>query len=149
MSRAGKHIVLTVVAVLLLGLSYPIYVTGVAFNVWQPLIRPLGVSRRARHVSTFKGGRTWFDCAVDSRRNVNVCQVWDEQGRLIAFGKYRVDGENRAATRNELRPHYVHPGPNEDPKLAWIILAGSRDGRSFTLVPVNDAGQPLERFEVH
>jgi hypothetical protein len=74
--------------------------------------------------------------------------VWDEDGRLIAFGVYRLDGENRAATTEELRPVTIHPGPRSDPKLAWINLARAKNGTILTLVPVNDSGQPLERFEV-
>ena len=68
--------------------------------------------------------------------------------RLIASGDYRVDGQNRAATQNELRPRSIQPGPNGNPKLAWINLWGARNGEGLTLVPINDAGEPLERFEV-
>ena len=147
MSRAGKHVLRSSVAVLLLGLAYPIYTIGVAFNIWQPLTRPRGVSQLAHHVDAFKSAG-WFECAVDLERNVNVCRAWDEDGRMIAFGDYRVDGENRAATEHELRPWNVHRGPNGNPNLAWIHLFGSKGGSSLTLVPVNDAGQPLERFEI-
>jgi hypothetical protein len=58
-------------AIVLLGLSYPTYVVGVAFNVWQPLTRPRGVPGRARYVEACKSA-AWFDCAVDLGRNVNV-----------------------------------------------------------------------------
>jgi hypothetical protein len=136
------------ISIVLLGLSYPTYVVGVAFNVWQPLTRPRGVPQRAHYVDAFKSA-AWFDCAVDSRRNVNVGEAWDEEGRLIAFGDYRLDGENRAARDVELRPWKIHGGPNGNPKLAWIYLFGSKDASSLMLVPINSAGQPLERFEVH
>lgn len=94
---------LTVAAVVMLAPWYPIYVIGVAFNFWQPLTRPPGVPRRAHYVDAFKSA-AWFDCAVDSLGDVDICQAWDEQGWLIALGNYRLDGENRAATRDELRP---------------------------------------------
>ena len=136
------------VAIVLLGSSYPAYVVGVAFNVWQPLTRPRDVPKRAHYVDAFKSA-AWFDCAVDSRRNVNVCEAWDEKGRLIASGDYRLDGENRAARGVELRPWKIHRGPDANPKLAWIDLFGSKSASSLTLVPINSAGQPLERFEVH
>jgi hypothetical protein len=100
-SRAGKRILLVAVAVVLPGLSYPTYVAGIAFNFWQPLTRLSGVSRGAHYVDAFKSA-AGFDCAVDSRRNVNVCRARDEEGRLVAFGDYRMDGENRAATQGEL-----------------------------------------------
>jgi len=132
--------------VVLLGLSYPLYVVGVAMNFWNPLTRPRGVPRRANHVDAFKS-QAWFDCGVDSHRNVNVCRAWDERGDLIAFGNYRIDGQNRAASNRELRPWSVLSGPN--PRLAWIRLSGLGGGPHLTLVPVDHVGQPLERFEVH
>ena len=119
------------IAIVLLGLSYPTYVVGVALNVWQPLTRPRGVPKRAHYVDAFKSA-AWFDCAMDSRRNVNVCEAWDDEGRLIASGDYRLDGENRAAREIELRPFTIHRGPNGNPKLAWIYLFGSKGASSFT-----------------
>jgi hypothetical protein len=115
-SRAGKRIVL-----------YPLFVIGVALNFWQPLTRPSGVSRRASHVDAFKS-ESWFECTVDLHRNVNVCRAWDEQGHLVAFGDYRLDGENRAARPDELRPWNVLCGPNGNPRFAWIHLPGSKGG---------------------
>ena len=148
MSRAGNRIILTLVSVLLLGSLYPFYVVGVALNFWQPLTRPYGVSRRARHVDAFKS-EAWFECTVDFPRNVDVCRAWDEEGHLVAFGDYRLDGEKRAATPDELKPWNVLRGPNGNPRLAWIRLSGSKGGSDLTLVPVNAIGEPLERFEVH
>ena len=144
-SRAGKRILLAVTVAALLGSSYPVYVVGVALNLWNPLTRPLAVPRRATHVNAFKSA-AWFDCGVDSHRNVDVCRAWDEQGHLIAFGNYRIDGQDRAANNEELRPWSVRPGPNHNPRLAWIHR--SDGGSPLTLVPVDHAGRPLERFEV-
>ena len=114
---------------------------------WQPLTRPSGVSRRAHYVDTFKDA-AWFDCSVERSQNVNICRAWDTDGNLVAFGKYRLDGENRAASAPELRPSTVQRYPGH-PNLAWIYLFGD-DGTIMgkTLVPVNDAGRPLERFQV-
>jgi hypothetical protein len=89
----------------------------------------------------------FFDCSVDVARNVNVCRAWDTDGNLIAYGNYRLDGENRAATAFELRPSAVHTYPGH-PNLAWIYLFGDHGIANRTLVPVNNAGQPIERFEV-
>ena len=125
----------------------PSYVIGVSLGFWQPLTRPIGISKRARYVETLKSA-AWFDCSVERVKDVNICQAWDTAGNLIAFGNYRLDGENRAATSLELRPSEVHVYPGH-PNLAWIYLYGDREsifGR--TLVPVNEAGQPLQRFEV-
>jgi len=90
----------------------------------------------------------WFDCSVDHTKDLDVCRVWDDEGHLIAYGNYRLDGETRAATTKELRPSMVHLYPGH-PDLAWIYLSGDNGDSSKTLIPVNDAGQPLERFEVH
>jgi hypothetical protein len=114
---------------------------------WQPLTRPPSVSPQARFVVTMKS-TAWYDCSVDRTREVDLCRAWDDGGRLIAQGKFRLDGENRAATAAELRPSMVQLYPGH-PELAWIYLSGGMGNFSKTLVPVNDSGQPLERFEVH
>jgi hypothetical protein len=142
-----KRIVIVVGAVALIAALHPIYITGIAFGVWQPLSRPVGVSAKARYVETLKSAG-WFECSVDRLKDVNVCRAWDRDGKLVAFGNYRLDGENRAATLIELRPSTVESYPDH-PNLAWIYLFDAHNtimGR--TLVPVNEAGQPLQRFEV-
>jgi hypothetical protein len=146
MSPGRKRIALTLVTVVLLGLSYPIYVVGAAFNIWQPVTRPSGVSSRAQYVDAFKSA-AWFDCSIDHARDMNICQAWDPRGNLIAFGKYRIENSNRAATELELRPRRVHEYPGH-PNLAWIIVREEWGQTPITLVPVNDSGQPLERFDV-
>ena len=135
-----KHIMLGA-AVALVVVSVPVYLAGVSFGLWQPLSRPVGVSAGARYLETLKNAG-WFDCSVDQIKDVNVCRAWDRDGKLMAFGNYRLDGENRAARAVELRFERVESYPDH-PSLAWIYLS---DGR--TLVPVNDTGQPLQRFEV-
>ena len=142
-----KRIVLVFCGVALIASLRPAYLVGGNIGFWQPLSRPSGVSARARYVDTFKSA-AWFDCSVERTKDVDICRAWDTNGELIAFGNYRLDGENRAARAPGLRPSQVHDYPGH-PNLAWIYLFGDH-GRVMgrTLVPVNDAGQPLEHFEV-
>jgi hypothetical protein len=128
-------------------LAYFVYLIGIGFDLWQPLTRPAGVSSRARYTSDLTRG-WWIDCSVDDSHDVDVCKAWDDNGKLVAFGNYRLDEKNRAATEEELRPSVVHPGPPDRPALAWIYLYKGHETRGRLLVPVNAAGQPLERFEV-
>lgn len=123
-------------------MSRPVYLIGVELGFWQPFSRPQGVSAGARYVPTLKS-KTWFECSVDRLKDVDICRAWDGDGQLIAFGRYRLDEEKRSAKARELRPYYVQIYPGH-PNLAWITLF---DGE--TLVPVNEEGEPLERFEVH
>jgi hypothetical protein len=142
-----KRLLAVLAAVTLIPISWPVYRLGVGFGLWQPVTRPSGVSPRAHYVS----GETtaaWFDCSVSRTKNVDVCRAWDDAGHLIAYGDFRLDGEKRAATATELRPSMVQPYPGH-PELAWIYLSDRKSDFSKTLVPVNDAGEPLERFEVH
>ena len=142
-----RRIALALGSFILAAAVYPAYVIGVSLGAWQPLTRPRGVSSRAHYVDAFKS-EAWFDCSIDLKKDVNPCRAWNENGALIAFGNYRLDGQNRAATAVELRPSAVHLYPGH-PELAWIDLFGNQRGiKGGTLVPVNDAGQPLERFEV-
>lgn len=136
-----KRITLVITAVGVVIATCPVYLTGVALGLWQPLSRPIGVSARARYVETLRSAG-WFDCSVDRIKDADVCKVWDRDGRLVAFGHYRLDGENRAARAAELRFWYVEHYTGH-PDLAWIYLSDHG-----TLVPVNDTGQPLQRFEV-
>jgi len=142
-----KRFLVVLAGVISLALVRPAYLAGVSLNLWQPFTRPAGVSKRAKYVDAFKRA-AWFDCSVDAGRNVNACRAWDPDGNLIAFGNYRLEGQNRAATARELTPWEVHPYPGH-PDLAWIYLAGRNGGPRRTLAPVNDSGEPLEKFEVH
>ncbi len=137
-----KRVLMVAAAALLILISCPAYRLGVALGFWQPLTRPLGVSQQARYVPGLKDSE-WFDCSLDRTRDMDVCRAWDDAGRLIAYGNYRLDGEKRAATTGELRPSGVMGGPTGRPDLCWISLVGGK-----TLVPVNNMGDPLERFEV-
>lgn len=85
----------------------------------------------------------WIDCSLDRAGDVDVCRAWDPVGHLIAHGRHRLDGQNRAATPSELHPSNVQRNLSRS-ELSWIDLYGGK-----TLVPVNDASEPLERFEVH
>ena len=97
------------------------YTIGVGLDLWQPLTRPAGVPRSAHYVSTSKES-AWFDCWVDTPRNVDVCRAWDEEGRLIASGDFRLEDEDRAATASELRPSMVNIG--RDGRAYMIYLYG-------------------------
>jgi hypothetical protein len=137
--------VLALVALILI--LRPAYQLGVGFGFWQPVTRPAGVSPRARYVAKLKTSG-WFDCSVDRTKNIDVCRAWNDAGQLIAYGNFRLDGEQRAATVTELRPSSVQLYPGH-PELAWIYLSDGKSDFGKILVPVNDAGEPLERFEVH
>jgi hypothetical protein len=108
------------------GLSYIGYKTGVILNYWDPFSRPGAVSPNAHHVFLWES-EAWFDCSVDKAQNVNFCNVWDGTGRLIASGGFRIEGENRAASAEELHPSTT--GPTEaDGRSRSIYLFGP-DGR--------------------
>jgi hypothetical protein len=108
----GTAIVLTV------GYIY-VYPYGIWLGLWQPLSRPSNVSARARYISVIEDG-SWFDCSIDEERNVNVCRVWDYDGRVRAEGDFRYEDEPRAAKREELYPSllagrdtiYLFDGPH-------------------------------------
>ena len=142
-----RRIAFVIAGLVALALIRPVYLVGVGFNLWQPFTRPVGVSSRAHYVDAFKTA-AWFDCSVNTVKNVDVCRAWDRNGKLIAFGNYRLDGEGRAATMRELRPSMVQAYPDH-PNLAWIYLFDdSRTIAAKTLVPVDEAGKPLEQFRV-
>jgi hypothetical protein len=144
----AKRIALTLGCAALIASLRPVYLIGVGFGLWQPLSHPSGVSRSARYVGAFKTAG-WFDCSVDSAAHVDICKAWDTDGKLIAFGRYRLDGEDRAATQHELRPSMVQLYPGH-PDLAWIYLFDDhRTIMGKTLIPVDEAGKPLERFSVY
>src|SRR5258708_584013 len=96
----------TILVFFLIASILPLYKTGVSLGFWQPITRPSTVSRAAQHVTTLKQA-TWFDCHVDETRNVDVCRAWDNKGRLIADGDFRLEDEDRAATASELHPSYI------------------------------------------
>ena len=83
-----------------------VYPFGIVFGLWQPVVRPAGVSARAHYVSMIEDG-SWFDCSIDEGENVNFCRAWDYQGRLRAEGEFRYEDEPRAARRDELHPSLV------------------------------------------
>jgi hypothetical protein len=136
-SRAIKWVVAVGAVVALIALVRPTYIFGVVFGIWQPLTKPPGVSSAARYVSWIEDG-TWFDCTVDSKRNVNPCKAWDSNGRLLADGDFRLECQGRAATNAELRPASVSSGGGH---AYAIYLFGKAGGRSRTLVPVDSAQQ--------
>ncbi len=142
-----KRFLALLAVVTLILILRPVYQLGVGLGFWQPFTRPSSVSPRARYVSRLKTSG-WFDCSVDRTKNVDACRAWDDDGHLIAYGDFRLDGEKRAATAAELRPSEVQLYPGH-PELAWIYLSDAKSDFGKILVPVNSAGEPLERFEVH
>ena len=140
--RRRAKLLVVIVVVAMIALARPIYIAGVTVGVLQPLTRPSGVSGSARYVSWIEDG-IWFDCGVDSKRNVDTCKAWDSNGRLLAFGDYRLECEGRAATEAELRPSFVG-GPD-----SAIYLFGKDGPRSKTLLPVTNQQQnPCPRVTV-
>ncbi len=71
---------------------------------------------------------TWFDCRVDVRRNVDVCRAWDDTGRVLANGDFRLECQGRAATELELRPSGVSRG---DGRVYGITLFGAKGYRQL------------------
>ena len=110
----------------------PVYVFGVVFGLWQPWTRPVGVSKAAHYVSWVEDG-TWFDCILDSKRNVDVCRAWDGTGRLLADGDFRLECQGRAASSAELRPSSVSSSGGH---AYAVYLFGEKGSKSETLVPV-------------
>jgi len=135
--RRVKWAVAIGVAIALIALARPIYVFGVVFGIWQPITRPPGVSLVARYVSWLEDG-TWFDCAVDSRRNVDTCKAWDSDGRLLAAGDFRLECQGRAATKAELHPSSVSSSGG---RVYAIYLFGKDGARSRTLLPITSEQQ--------
>ena len=88
--------------------AYIAYGVGIIFGFWERLIRPKPVSSKAKYVSIIEEG-VWFDCSIDSRLNVNVCTAWNYDGRLLITGEFRLKGQDRAATKDELYPSALEP----------------------------------------
>ena len=135
--RRVKGAVVICIGVALIAMARPVYIFGVVFGLWQPWTRPFGVSSSARYVSWIEDG-TWFDCAVDSKRNMNVCRAWDSSGRLLADGDFRLECQGRAATKAELRPSSISSSGGH---CYAIYLYGKEGARSRSLVPVTSEQQ--------
>lgn len=93
-------------AILILASAWCLYRFGIIMNWWSPVNRPATVSKEAHYVFVWESA-AWFDCRVDEIRNVDVCRAWDNSGRLLAAGDFRIKGEDRAATKEELKPSAV------------------------------------------
>lgn len=127
-------------AILAIALAGPVYKLGIVLGLWQPATRPASVSESAHYVSLVEDG-TWFDCRVDSKRNVDVCRAWDANGKLIAAGDFRLEGENRAAEKSELHPSWV---ATSDGRAYMIYLFGKHGAFTSALVPVGQKQGPGE-----
>jgi len=115
-----KRLLLGVGITLALAICYFfVYPYGIWLGLWQPLVRPSGVSSTARYVSIIEDA-SWLDCAIDEQRNVNICRVWDSYGHLRTEGDFRYEDEPRAARKDELYPSafgghdtiYLFDGPH-------------------------------------
>jgi hypothetical protein len=124
----AKRLVAIVVFLVLLGLGWATYRIGVVLMWWNPAVRPPNVSKRAHYVFLWEEAE-WFDCSVDSARNVNVCQAWDARGDLLASGDFRLEDENRAATHDELHPSIV--GPSDRRGQSNTIYLFGPNGKIF------------------
>ena len=68
----------------------------------HPPAKPKGVPNEAVWAGGPDGGAFVF-CDVDSTKNVNHCNVWnDSNGQLVESGEYRLLKEGRAAEKSEL-----------------------------------------------
>ena len=138
-----KQVLIVVGSVSFAALAFFIYKAGVFLMWWAPLTRPPTVSRTAHHVFLWES-EGWFDCSVDTTRDVDVCQAWDGFGRLIASGDFRLKDENRAATGDELHPSTT--GPSDQQGLSnTIYLFGPKGkivGEELVRVSSNGARYP-------
>ena len=138
----ARKILLCSLTVALAGVGWFLYSFGIFAGWWGPLTRPAGVSRRAKYVTIVESA-AWFDCTVDAGRNVDVCKAWDTNGRLVTAGCFRLEGENRAATVEELHPSSVGASRAAGLPPDTITLFGPNHliwGK--TLVRVDSAGCP-------
>lgn len=103
-----------------------VYKLGVVMNWWNPMHRPDKVSATARHVFLWES-EAWLDCSIDYTLDVNPCKAWDGNGRLIAEGAFRLEGENRAANSSELHPSTT--GPTGRDGLSRVIYLFGPNGR--------------------
>jgi hypothetical protein len=128
-----KRVLLIIGAVVAAVAVYLGFELGVLMGAWQPILRPRGVSPKAHYVSLDGKWTTWFDCSADSIRNVDHCRAWDDRGRLLLDGDFRLDAEKRMATESELRPTRVLFYNGE---VYRICVAASTGDCARFLVPV-------------
>ncbi|HEY1207576.1 MAG: hypothetical protein ABSH46_05045 [Bryobacteraceae bacterium] len=131
-----KKFLLVLVAVVFVAAVGVAHWVGVIAGWWDPLVRPANVTSRAHYVFIWESA-AWFDCSVDARRNVNVCKAWNDDGRLVASGDFRLKDENRAATSDELHPSALGP-TNEFGGSDTIYLFGPKKlimGKELVRVP--------------
>ena len=128
---SAKRFTVVIVLVALAGIGgYCAYWFGIMSGWWNPITRPMSVSRTANLVVCGFESAEWFDCRYDRARDVDVCKAWDTSGKLLADGDFRLKGENRAALPEELHPSGIGgmtaTGLTDtiylyDPHGAWIV----------------------------
>jgi hypothetical protein len=142
-----KVVLLAILTVVISILLWCLYIFGLTLGWWSPLTRPASVSSEAVYVFIFGKSAAWFDCRVDEKRDLDVCSVWDEHGRLEVSGNFRLKDENHAARKAELRPSIV--GPGDASGHSDVIYLFGPDGLIVgkELVRVGSRSE-RERFEV-
>jgi hypothetical protein len=79
----------------------------------RPPVRPTSVPETAIWSGGAEGG-AWIDCQIGNERNANHCTVYNDQtGDVWKTGFFIIRGENRAASREELKYNgfdgdYIH-----------------------------------------
>jgi|SRR5215472_9239922 len=69
----------------------------------EPEVRPAKVPSSAVWAGGADGG-AYVRCSVDAKRNVDVCEVWnDNTGYSAGPRDYQLENEHRAATNSELK----------------------------------------------
>ncbi|HXS14275.1 MAG TPA: hypothetical protein VN734_16360 [Acidobacteriaceae bacterium] len=69
----------------------------------EPKVRPAKVPGSAVWAGGADGG-AYVRCSVDAKRNVDVCEVWnDNTGYSAGARDYQLEKEHRAATNSELK----------------------------------------------
>lgn len=69
----------------------------------EPKVRPSKVPSSAVWAGGADGG-AYVHCSVDIKRNVDVCEIWDDYtGQSTGPADYQLEHEHRAATEAELK----------------------------------------------
>jgi hypothetical protein len=80
-----------------------VWLTACSDGRLEPKVRPSKVPRSAVWAGGADGG-AYVHCSVDAKRNVDVCEIWnDNTGYSAGQRDYQLEKEHRAATNSELR----------------------------------------------
>jgi hypothetical protein len=93
MKRFANFIVISVLA----------WLTACSDGRLEPKVRPSNVPSSAVWAGGADGG-AYLRCSVDAKRNVDLCEVWnDNTGYSAGQRDYQLEKEHRAATNSELK----------------------------------------------